>query len=210
VARKKDPALEQRRRVEIMQTTRHLLTTGSIAGLTMARVARQTGVSKGLLSYYFGSKDQLIVETIRQYHAEQAAALQGIAALDLPAEAKLELIVEATLPSQEAVQDELRFQVEVFSFAKEQPEVLDAVRGSYRAFRDACEALLQQGIDEGTVQVDDVGYTYRVMHALIDGLSLQLAVEDQVDMVALRRHTVALFRGLLGPGPLGQAATRPR
>lgn len=204
VARTKDPALEQRRRAQIMETTRALLTRGSFAALTLARVAREAGVSKGLLTYYFGSKEQLIVETIRRYHAEQAALLQALVALPLPADLKLRRIVDAMLPSQDSVQDELRFQVEVFSFAKQRPEVLDAVRGSYRAFRDALQQLLHDGIQDGSVVVADVDFTYRALHALIDGLSLQLAVEPDVDMVRLRNDTAALFQQLLG---IDQAAT---
>jgi len=198
VARTKDPELEQRRREEIMATTRALLTQDSFAALTLGQVAEGAGVSKGLVGYYFGSKDQLIIATIRRYHEEQAELLQGLVALPLPARAKLRMVVDATLPSQAAVQDELRFQVEVLSFAKARPEVLEEVRGSYRAFRDACERLLEEGVADGSVQVANLGFTYRVLHALIDGLSFQLAVEPDVDMGALRNDTVALFESLLG------------
>ncbi len=198
VARIKDPKLEQRRREQIMRTTRELLTSGSFASLTLSRVAEKAGVSKGLLTYYFGSKDQLIIETIRQYHTEQSALLLGLVALPLPAEAKLRLMVDATLPSQHSVQEELKFQVEVWSFAKTRPEAIEAVQASYRHFRDACGQLLDQGIEDGSVVVADRDFTYRVLHALIDGLSFQLAVEPDIDMVALRGDTLRLFQHLLG------------
>ncbi len=181
-----------------MTTTRDLLTRGSGADLTLSRVAAQAGVSKGLLTYYFGSKDKLIIETIRQYHAEQQILLQGLVALPLPLYAKLKLLVEATMPSRDAVDDELRFQVEVWSFAKTRPEALAAVKASYRNFRDACEQLLEAGVQEGAIQVEDRRWTYQVLHALIDGLSFQLAVEPDVDVEAIRAKTLSLFQHLLG------------
>src|ERR671921_1775454 len=35
------------------------------AGSTFDQVAREAGVSRGLLHYYFGSKEQLLVEVVR-------------------------------------------------------------------------------------------------------------------------------------------------
>ena len=197
MARIKDPKLEQRRREQIISTTRELLTQGSFASVTLAAVAESAGVSKGLLTYYFGSKDQLIVETIRAYHAEQAALLLGLVALPMPPMAKLKLLVDAAIPSQLSVQEELKFQVEVWSFAKTQPDAIEAVKESYRAFREACEALLDQGIADGTIEVENKRFTYRVLHAVMDGLSFQLAVEPNIDMAALRSDTLDLFQQLL-------------
>lgn len=198
MARTKDAKLEQRRRAQIMRTTRELLTSSGYEALTLARVAEDAGVSKGLLTYYFGSKDELVVQTIRDYHAEQEQLLVGLVALPLPADAKLRLVVDAMLPSQQSVLDELKFQIDVWSFAKTRPEALDAVKSSYRQFRHACEQLLEQGIADGSLMVQNKGFTYRVIQALIDGLSFQLAVESDVDMVALRNDTLNLFQTLLG------------
>lgn len=197
MARTKDPKLEQRRREQIMTTARQLLTEGSFATLTLSQVAKRAGLSKGLLTYYFGSKEQLVVETIRAYHAEQNALLRGFLSLPMPASAKLRLLVDATLPSQESVVDELRFQVEIWSFAKAHPEALEGVQQSYFEFRRACEQLLDDGIAEGSIHVEDKAFVYRVMHGLIDGLSFQLVVEPDVDMVQLRDQTYDLFHRLL-------------
>src|SRR3954451_6360826 len=37
------------------------------AGATFDHVAREAGVSRGLLHYYFGSKERLLVEVCRRY-----------------------------------------------------------------------------------------------------------------------------------------------
>lgn len=198
MARSKDPKLEQQRREQIMSTTRAFLTHGSFATLTLSKIAEQAGVSKGLLTYYFGSKEQLIIQTIRSYHTEQSALLQGLVALPIPARAKIKLMVDATMPTQQSVQDELKFQVEVWSFSKTRPDAIEAVRTSYLHFREACESLLDQGIADGSIQVRDKAFTYRALHAIIDGLSFQLAVEPDIDMAALRADTLHLFQHLLG------------
>src|ERR1700741_480516 len=50
------------RSVEAMRTS---VAEHGIAGSTFDRVAREAGVSRGLLHYYFGSKERLLVEVVR-------------------------------------------------------------------------------------------------------------------------------------------------
>src|SRR5688500_3650926 len=45
------------------------------AGSTFDVVAREAGVSRGLLHYYFGSKERLLVEVVRRDCDERIAAL---------------------------------------------------------------------------------------------------------------------------------------
>lgn len=170
---------------------------GNIAKLTFDRVARAAGVSKGLVTYYFPSKDELLIATIRHYHEQQHQMLSALVLIDAPAEALLPRLVEAAFLSRESVEAELRFQVEVWSFAKDRPDALEAVAESYRAFRSACEALLHRGVEEGYVTAIDRDWAYLFMHALVDGLSFQLALDPDLDVGELQRRTTLLFERLL-------------
>ena len=46
------------------------------AGSTFDHVAREAGVSRGLLHYYFGSKERLLVEVVRQDRVVRNQAMQ--------------------------------------------------------------------------------------------------------------------------------------
>src|SRR5438093_10505136 len=46
------------------------------AGSTFDHVAQEAGVSRGLLHYYFGSKERLLVEVVRRDSDIRAAALE--------------------------------------------------------------------------------------------------------------------------------------
>ena len=46
------------------------------AGSTFDHVAQEAGVSRGLLHYYFGSKERLLVEVVRHDSDIRAAALE--------------------------------------------------------------------------------------------------------------------------------------
>src|SRR6188508_1715994 len=49
----------------IIDAMRESVATRGTAGSTFDHVAREAGVSRGLLHYYFGSKERLLVEVVR-------------------------------------------------------------------------------------------------------------------------------------------------
>src|SRR3954452_9726817 len=49
----------------IIEAMRASVGTRGAAASTFDQVAREAGVSRGLLHYYFGSKDRLLVEVVR-------------------------------------------------------------------------------------------------------------------------------------------------
>src|SRR4051812_50117217 len=50
----------------IIEAMRRSVARRGSAGSTFDRVAGEAGVSRGLLHYYFGSKEQLLVEVVRR------------------------------------------------------------------------------------------------------------------------------------------------
>jgi len=200
VARTKDPELEARRRRELLDVTIGLLAAEPFHAVTQDKVARAAGVSKGVVTYYFATKTDLLVAAIRRYHEQVREGLVLIVALPgLDVQAKLRLLIQAAFPSVEDVEREVRFQSEVWSFAKDEPRARAAVVGSYRDFRDACSSLLGAGADEGLATTPQREWAYLFIHALVDGLTFQLAVQPELDLPELRwrleRVIMALAEG---------------
>ncbi len=208
MAKSKDPALEKRRKAHIIETVHRLLVEGSHRTLTLDAVARHAGVSKGMVTYYFKTKDRLVAETIDCFLDRQSQMLQAIVRAPGPARARLERLIEAALPSGEELERQIHFQSEVWSFAKEVPAAREAIRASYLRFRQACKAMLAVGIEEGYVTAPDAEWIYLVLHALVDGLSVQIALDPSLDAAEVRGRVLDLMDDLLsgrleGPRRLG-------
>jgi len=198
VPRPKDPAREARRRRELLDVTIEMLGERAFHSVTQGRVAERAEVSKGVVTYYFPTKADLLVAAIRRYHQTVQEGLDAIVAQEsLSARDKLRLLIAAAFPSADAVEREVRFQSEVWSYAKDHPDAREAVVQSYRAFRDACARLLEIGADEGLVTIEDRDTAYLFIHALIDGLSFQIAVEPTLDVAALRKKLEAVILDLV-------------
>jgi AcrR family transcriptional regulator len=198
--------LEARRRRELLDVTITLLGEEAFHAVTQDKVARAAGVSKGVVTYYFPTKADLLVAAIRRYHEQVREGLDLIVALpDLSVQAKLRLLVQAAFPSAQAVEREVRFQSEVWSFAKDEPAARAAVVDSYRSFREACATLLSEGEREGLPTTSEREWAYLFIHALIDGLTFQLAVQPELDLAGLRarleRVIIALAGGAAEAGP---------
>ena len=199
MARTKDPKLEAQRREQVAGAVVELLAEGSWRSATFAAVASRAGVSKGMVTYYYPDKGALLLDAIQRFHDRYRQRLVEVAGAALPVRERLERLIEVAFPSVEVVRAEVRFQTEVWYYAKERPEVAELVGEAYGQFRMACEALLQLGVAEGYVDEGEAEGLYLFVHALIDGLSLHVAWSPDVDLAAARRRLVSLlerwFRG---------------
>lgn len=200
MARTKDPVLERRRRNAIMAATYKLLAQSSFHAVTLSGVADAAGVSKGMVTYYYDSKDTLFMETVATFQARYEQVFAGLLGAAGSDDEKLRMLIRAALPSQRAVADETMVQVEIWSFAKSRPQVLDWLAQRYHSFRQTCAELLANagtGADGENPTSDQFARRYGAIHALIDGLSFQVAADRDADMAAYRALAYDGIRALL-------------
>lgn len=199
MARKKDPALEAQRRTQLLAATVDLLADRPFHALTQKKLAEHVGVSKGMVTYYFPTKDALLQGAIDHYLEQQTALLFALVEQPTDARTKLRMLIAAAFPSAESALREVSFQSEVLSYAKQHPAIRESVAASYRAFRDACARLLDEGKEAGLVTVEDRDWAYLFVHALMDGLTLQLVVQPDLDLDALRSRAETVILSLVRP-----------
>ena len=112
------------------------------AGSTFDVVARDAGVSRGLLHYYFGSKERLLVEVVRRDCDARVAAVEE----RLEAAASVEEIVDTLAASLEAyVEDEPGAQAvlyELLSASRRSEEIRAELAELYRRWREHLAEVL--------------------------------------------------------------------
>src|SRR5690348_3623387 len=74
--------IEEARRAQIVASAIEVIAELGFARASLAQIARHAGISKGVISYHFGSKDELMVEVVTRVYtavAEHAVAkMQGV------------------------------------------------------------------------------------------------------------------------------------
>ena len=185
-----------RRIVDAMRTS---IGKRGAAASTFDIVAKEAGVSRGLLHYYFGSKERLLVEVVRQDCDVRIERLdQALAQAE-----SVDQIIEALVTSLESfVLEEPDTQAvvyEMFSAARHSEEIRSELAELYRRWRAHMAAALEDKTREGIVQLVAAPESVASMlFALGDGMGMQLMADPDWKSDKAFELGVATARGWLG------------
>ena len=175
-------------------------------------IATEAGVSKGLLLYHFGTKDNLLLATMRWALQGTAERIRRRMAQASGSEQTIAALIEAVFVNPQANRDFYMFyldllehQARVPSFRTLSEMLEDMINGLYAE-------VIQRGHDDAVFAVDDVRLAARHMRALIEGTFLQWLQSDDWEKSHARWRDDCrdALMVLLGARPLTAAQTRPR
>ena len=183
----------------IVNAMRDSVAQRGAAGSTFEHVAREAGVSRGLLHYYFGTKERLLVEVVRRDTEHRIARLDEPVGKAGSADEILALLV-ADL--QDSIQNEPGFFLllyELFSAGRRNPDIQREVGQLFERTRSHVAEVLRTKDEEGVVSLrfaaeDVVSYLF----ALGDGFALQALSDPSRDSAGAFAVGVASARYLLG------------
>jgi AcrR family transcriptional regulator len=160
----------ERPRERVMQEAWALLAERGLADLSLSELGRRLETSAGHLSYYFGSKNGLLLELLRWSEGELAEQLALVVGSDDSAEERLHRVCLLNFP-RFAGDPRWLLWVELWPRVLHEP----ALREAQLEFDAVWRAAITQILSELTEDVDTL--TQRVF-ALIDGLSVALLTGD--------------------------------
>ena len=191
--------LEGEKAQRIIAAMRASVASRGAAGSTFDRVAREAGVSRGLLHYYFGSKERLLVEVVRQDCEVRIAAMDERLASADSADAVVQALVHgledylAEDPSSHAVV------YEMLSVSRRSDEIRAELAELYRRWRLHIADALRRKERAGIVSLAmDPEAAASVLFALGDGLGIQAISDPDWDSGPALELAVRTARQLLG------------
>nr|MBA2342673.1 TetR/AcrR family transcriptional regulator [Thermoleophilaceae bacterium] len=193
---------EGERAQRILAAMRTSVGTRGAAGSTFDHVAREAGVSRGLLHYYFGSKEQLLVEVVRRDCDARIAVLEERFADADSAEAIVEVLLSQL---QALLQDESQSVVyEVLSASRRSDYVRDELAEVYNRWREHLADVLREKERAGVIKPRaDAAAVAAVVLALGDGFGLQLVSDPERDASEALEVGITTVRWLLGADQAG-------
>jgi AcrR family transcriptional regulator len=183
----------------IVDAMRDSVARRGAAGSTFEHVAREAGVSRGLLHYYFGTKERLLVEVVRRDTELRVERLDERLA---PAKS-VDDVVEALVASlNDIIENEPAFFLllfELFSAGRRNPDIQREVGQLFEKTRSHVAEVLRSKDEEGVLSLrfsaeDVVSYLF----ALGDGFALQALSDPSRDTKGAFAVGVASARYLLG------------
>jgi AcrR family transcriptional regulator len=139
----------------------------------VAEICRRANVSKGAFYYHFSSKQELFLELLQRWLAVLDEQLEEMRTTG--ASVPEELLDMAQIIQQvfEVAEAQLPMFLEFWNKAAHDPAVWKATIAPYRRYRAFFAAMIERGINEGTLRPVDPGTVARVIVSLAVGLVLQ-------------------------------------
>ncbi len=166
----------------IVEAMRESVAEVGIAGSTFDRVSRKAEVSRGLLHYYFGTKERLLVDVIRR-DTEIRVATLGAALRE--AETVDEVIFAFFRAFERTMQTETGYVYmvsELFVAGRDNEEILRELGNLYGTARTAFSEILREKEADGVLRLrfpaEDV-LTY--LFSAGDGAAVQRLSQPEID-----------------------------
>ena len=191
--------LESEKAQRIVAAMRESVGTLGAAGATFDRVAQLAGVSRGLLHYYFGSKERLLVEVVRHDTELRVAALERNLAPADSLDAVVDVLVNqvrAFLAEDPASQAVI---YEMFSASRHNDELRVEMAKLYTQTRDHIATALRDKNEAGVLKLrEDPGDVASILLSLADGITMQLISDPDWDSDSAFQLGIHTARFLLG------------
>jgi AcrR family transcriptional regulator len=168
------------RRTQMVVAALEIISERGYADTRIADVADRAGVSPALVIYYFKTKDQLLTEAIR-YYEESWYAVGQRRMEELPtAAARIEQIVAMNLlpEADPAPGSSFQLWLDFWAQAARNAEVGSVRRKSDERWRDQISSVVLAGQAAGEFRAVDTAVFATCLSSLLDGLTIQIALED--------------------------------
>lgn len=182
----------------IVEAMRHSVAKRGVAGSTFDHVSREAGVSRGLLHYYFGTKEQLLVEAVRRDCELRIEALEQRLAGAQTADDFIDLMAENLKETISEDPDFLMLAFELFTLSRRNEEIAVEYAGLMRRIRARVAGLLASAQREGVLRLHaDPEAVTDILLSLADGFALRMLSEPERDFEETMRAGIVCVRALL-------------
>jgi len=181
----KERELSGEKAQRIIDAMRESVAKRGAAGSTFEHVAREAGVSRGLLHYYFGTKERLLVEVVRRDSEIRVARLDAPLADAQSVDDVLQVLVASLT---DLIDNEPAFFLllyELFSAGRRNPEIQREVGQLFDRTRSHVAEILERKQSEGVLKLrHDAEAIVAYLFAAADGFALQALSEPSRDISA--------------------------
>ncbi len=209
------PGTADQRREQMLRAALEVISARGYADTRIADVAERAGVSPALVIYYFKTKDQLLTEAIRHYEDEwYTVGQQRMARLATAAERLEEFVAMNCLNEADPGPDSSwALWLDFWAQAARNSEVASVRQKSDERWREVIASLARDGQAAGEFREIDTENFAICLSVLIDGLTIQIALDDPVvDQLRAFELSMRFVAGQLGfdwkPGRGRDAASR--
>ena len=190
--------IEEARRRQIVETAIRTIASRGYSQASLAEIARQAGISKGVISYHFEGKDELVEEILSRLLREPTEFIKKRVDASDRALDRLRAYVTANFEFMKTHRDNYVALVDLWeSRASESGNRVSI--DAYGPSRAYLSRILETGHDGGEFRKLDHITVASVIQAAIDGVMLQWVFDEKaVDLDACRDQILEMVTSHVG------------
>jgi len=182
----------------IVDAMRSSVAARGIAGSTFEHVSKEAGVSRGLLHYYFGTKERLLVEVVRRDSELRIARLDEPLAAAQSVDDVLNVLVASLQDMLENEPGYFDLLFELFIAGRHNPEIQREVGEMFKRSRAHVVGTLEAKEREGVISPRfDLESVVSYLFSIADGIAMQVLSEPEKDFESVFETGTAAARHLL-------------
>jgi AcrR family transcriptional regulator len=162
----------------LLRTACEVIVRRGLANTRTADVAQAAGVSQALVFYHFATKERLLAQAFTYAAEQDLARLDAVGRSAAPPLVRLRRILKLFAPT--GGSSAWAMWIDGWSESLRSAELEQVSRRLDLRWKEALTEVIAAGVDDGTFKCDDPnGAAWRI-HALIDGLAVQVTVHPRV------------------------------
>ena len=182
----------------IVEAMRRSVARRGTAGSTFDHVSREAGVSRGLLHYYFGTKEQLLVEAVRRDCELRLELLERQLSRAQTADDFIDLMAQNLQETVRLDPDFVTLVFELFTLSRRNEDIAVEYAEFMRRTREQVAGMLADAQQEGILHLHaEPEAVAEVLFSLGDGLALRMLAEPNRDLTRTVQAGIACARALL-------------
>ena len=177
----------KRKNVNVIELRRNQLTRAAYKvvsrkgyyNFTVRDIAKEAGLSTGLVHYYFKNKDDLLVSVLRVMNENLSSYLaKALEKIDDPEE-KIIIFMDEAFHLVEREKEYFHVLIDFWTQINHNERMRKANIKLYQSYRAECAKIIQEGISKNVFNNVDVQYTATMIVAFVQGLIIQYIIDNE-------------------------------
>ncbi len=166
------------RRSQLTRAAYKVVSRKGYYNFTLKDIAREAGLSAGLVHYYFKDKQDLLLNLLKEINSNLKTYLNKELVRTKNPMDRMLTFMEQAFGLVEKEKDYFYVLIDFWTQVNRNSRMRQANIKLFQSYRDECAALLQEGIAMGCFREMNVKYTATVIISLIQGTIIQYVIDN--------------------------------
>lgn len=176
-----DPAGRERKD-QLLAAAAQMIVERGYANTRIVDVARTAGISPALVVYYFGTKENLLIEALRYSEVRFFVSIEEMLAEPMPVRERLRRLVEINFQGDEVTPEtpgSWSLWLDLWSQAIREERAAEVRRSLDERWRALVREALRQAQAAGEIEPQiDIAFAAAALGAILDGFAIQVVLGD--------------------------------